>query len=93
MKPGLVKNILIRFLINAAAIYMAALIIPGIHLAGWKAILLVAALFGLVNTIIKPLVSFLTCLIQYLLQVSTTFYPRLPGIIASNDCSQGNTEH
>ncbi|MFC1953741.1 phage holin family protein, partial [Chloroflexota bacterium] len=64
MKPSLIKNLLIRFIINAAAIYMAALIIPGIHLAGWNAILLVAVIFGLVNTIIKPLVSFLTCLIQ-----------------------------
>jgi len=43
---------------------MAALLIPGIHLAGWNAILFVTIIFGLVNTIIKPLVSLITCLIQ-----------------------------
>ncbi len=63
-KPGLIKRFLIRFFVNAAAIYVAAQLIPGIHLAGWDAILLAALIFGLVNTFIKPLVSLITCLIQ-----------------------------
>jgi len=63
-KPGLIARFVIRFFINAVAIYVAALLVPGIHLAGWNAILLVAIIFGLVNTFIKPLVSLVTCLIQ-----------------------------
>ncbi len=63
-KPGLINRFLIRFFINAAAIYVAAQLISGIHLAGWDAILLAALIFGLVNTFIKPLVSLITCLIQ-----------------------------
>ncbi|MFC2122209.1 phage holin family protein [Bacteroidota bacterium] len=43
---------------------MAAHLISGIHLDGWDSILLAAVIFGLVNTLIKPLVSFVTCLIQ-----------------------------
>ncbi len=60
----MVKRSLIRFFINAAAIYVAARLVPGIHLVGWDAILLVAIIFGLVNAFIKPLVSLVTCLIQ-----------------------------
>ncbi len=63
-KTGLIKRFLIRFFINAAAIYVAALLISGIHLVGWDAILLAAIIFGLVNAFIKPLVSLITCLIQ-----------------------------
>ena len=43
---------------------MAAQLISGIHLDGWRAIIFVAIIFGLVNTVIKPLVSLITCLIQ-----------------------------
>ncbi len=63
-KPGLIKRFLIRFFINAAAIYVAAQLRSGIHLVGWDAILLAAIIFGLVNAFIKPLVSLITCLVQ-----------------------------
>ncbi|MFC1943757.1 phage holin family protein [Chloroflexota bacterium] len=63
-KPGFVTRLLIRFVINAAAIYVAAQLISGIHLDGWDAVIFVAIIFGLVNTFIKPLVSLITCLVQ-----------------------------
>ena len=63
-KPGFIATLLIRFVINAAAIYIAAQLISGIHLDGWDAIIFVAIIFGLINTFIKPLVSLITCLIQ-----------------------------
>ena len=63
-KTGFVTRLLIRFVINAVAIYTAALLISGIHLDGWGAIIFVAIIFGLVNAFIKPLVSLITCLIQ-----------------------------
>ncbi len=65
-KPGCFAGLLIRFVINAAAIYVASQVIAGIHLDGWKAILFVTVIFGLVNAFIKPLVSFATCLIHVL---------------------------
>jgi len=43
---------------------VAAWLISGIHLGGWKAILIASLVFGFVNAFIKPLVSILTCLIQ-----------------------------
>mgnify|MGYP001395690813 CR=1 FL=1 len=63
-KPGFVTRLLIRFVINSAAIYVAARLIFGIHLDGWDTIIFVAIIFGMVNTFIKPLVSLITCLIQ-----------------------------
>ena len=54
---GFISRLIIRLIINSCAIYVAALIIPGIHIGGWKAILLVAAIFGLVNALIRPFVS------------------------------------
>ena len=63
-KPGLIQRFILRFIINAVALYVASLLISGIHLDGWKAILLVAVIFGLVNAFIKPLVSLITCLFR-----------------------------
>lgn len=53
-------RILIRLLINAVAIWVAASVISGIHFEGNVLnMLVVVLLFGLVNAFIKPLVSFL----------------------------------
>lgn len=65
-KSGLLHRIIIRLIINAAAIYLAAQVISGIHLSGWKAILLVAVIFGIINSLIKPFVFLATCLLQLL---------------------------
>ena len=65
-KPGPVVRLIIRLIVNAGALYAAAWLISGIHLEAWKTILLAALIFGVVNSLIKPLVSVLTCLIQAL---------------------------
>jgi putative membrane protein len=54
-------NLIIRLLINAAALWVASAIVSGISLDGsfWE-ILLVALIFGLVNTFIKPILKLLS---------------------------------
>jgi putative membrane protein len=49
------QNLIIRLFVNAVALWVAAQLIGGISLSGefWP-ILLVAAVFGLVNALIKP---------------------------------------
>ncbi|MDD5094224.1 MAG: phage holin family protein [Dehalococcoidia bacterium] len=64
--PGPVWSIIIRLAVNADALCTAAWLIPGIHLDGWKAIVIAALIFGLINTFIKPLISIVTCLFQVL---------------------------
>ena len=59
-------SLLIRFIVNTAAIWLASKIVPGIFLEGWQALIFVAVIFGLVNALIRPVVSFITCLFQLL---------------------------
>jgi putative membrane protein len=56
-----IRKWLSRLVINVAAIFVAASVVPGITLEGWKAALLAGAIFGLVNLYVKPLVRALTC--------------------------------
>lgn len=57
------NSLLLRWLINAAAIWAAIEIVPGIHPISdsiWS-LAVIAVIFGLVNALIRPLVMFLTC--------------------------------
>lgn len=52
----------IRWMINAAALYVAVLVVPGIELRGdWTGILWLALISGLLNALVRPLLKFLTC--------------------------------
>ena len=53
---------LIRWAINAIALYVAVQIVPGIQFSGvWTGILWLALIFGLLNALVRPLLKFLTC--------------------------------
>jgi len=53
---------ILRLAINAVALYLAVLILPGIELtSGPVSILWLALIFGLVNALFGPLLKFLTC--------------------------------
>jgi putative membrane protein len=52
----------LRWAINAVALYLVVLIVPGIHLAsGWLSVIWLALIFGLVNAFLRPLLNLLTC--------------------------------
>jgi len=56
------SKLLLRLLINAVALYIAARIVPGIELGSNVLVVLgVALIFGLVNAIIRPILKLLTC--------------------------------
>ncbi|WKZ47299.1 MAG: phage holin family protein [Anaerolineales bacterium] len=53
---------ILRWAINAVALYLAVLILPGIDLASKSSsIIWLALIFGLVNALVRPLISILTC--------------------------------
>ena len=53
---------ILRLAINAIALYLAVLILPGIDLRGsYVSIIWLALIFGLVNALFGPLLKFLTC--------------------------------
>jgi putative membrane protein len=52
---------IIQTLVNAAALYVAVLIVPNIEFAGeWWKLLVVAFIFGLINTFIRPILRIVT---------------------------------
>lgn len=57
------REFLIRVLINAVAIAVTALLIPNIHIANNDigTLLIIGLIFGLVNSLLKPLLILLTC--------------------------------
>jgi putative membrane protein len=55
-------RLLIRWAINAIAIWVAIELVPGIeHTGSGVSLLLIALVFGLVNALIRPFLTLLTC--------------------------------
>ena len=56
----------LRWIINAIALYVAIVLVPGITLLAppsqqWLSIILLALVFGLLNALLRPLLMMLTC--------------------------------
>jgi putative membrane protein len=53
---------ILRWVINAIALFLAVYIVPGVNLeGGWVSILWLALIFGLINAFLRPLLKLLTC--------------------------------
>jgi putative membrane protein len=50
----------IRWLMLALAVFVAAEVVPGIHLDGWGSTLAVAAILGLLNVYVRPVLFFVS---------------------------------
>jgi putative membrane protein len=56
------RGLLIRWLINTLALYLAVRVVPGVNYRGGATgLVVVAAIFGLVNATLRPLLALLTC--------------------------------
>jgi putative membrane protein len=58
------SRFILRWAINAAALFAAIAILPGIELpagASWFSLLWLALIFGLVNSLVRPLLKMLSC--------------------------------
>lgn len=53
-------GIIIKWIINAIAIYLTATIVPGVEVVDLLSALMVAVILGLINTFIKPILMLLT---------------------------------
>ncbi|MGH7526723.1 MAG: phage holin family protein [Gemmatimonadales bacterium] len=55
-------SLLLHWVLNAAALWLAADVLPGLDFTGtpWE-LLLVAAVFGIVNSLLRPILTVLTC--------------------------------
>jgi putative membrane protein len=87
------NKFIIRWVINAIALYAAIMLVPGIEFTGgqtnrWVSIILLALVFGLLNALLRPLLILLTCpLIILTLGLGTllinTFLFYLTGLIGN----------
>jgi putative membrane protein len=57
------NRFIIRWAINAVALYVAVALVPGIQLqsANWLSFIWLALIFGVVNALLSPLLKLLTC--------------------------------
>lgn len=56
------RSLFVRWVINSLALYAAVELLPGIHFTrGPVALLVVAAIFGIVNSALRPVLTVLTC--------------------------------
>jgi putative membrane protein len=51
---------ILRALVAAAGFWVAAHLVPGVHVTGWKTVLAAGLLLGLVNAFVRPIVTLLT---------------------------------
>ncbi len=56
------RSVVLHWLLNAVALWAAAYLLPGLDFSGGVVdLLLVAAVFGIVNSLLKPILTVLTC--------------------------------
>jgi len=56
------RSLLLHWVLNAAALWVAAWLLPGLDFRGSALdLLLVAAVFGVVNSLLRPILTVLTC--------------------------------
>lgn len=85
------NRFILRWLINAVALYAAVALVPGIvaQSTNWLSFIWLALIFGLLNALLRPLLNVLTCpLILLTLGLFTlvinTFLFWLAGVIGAN---------
>lgn len=56
------RALLLHWIFNAAALWITAFLVPGLAFTGTLLqLLLVAALFGIVNSVVRPILTVLSC--------------------------------
>lgn len=53
-------NLIIKIIIQSLAVFIAAFILPGVHVDSLITVLVVAVVLGIVNILLKPILIFLT---------------------------------
>lgn len=69
----LLLMIILRWLIIACTVFLIGMYMPGVTVSSWYSALIVAAVFGILNAIIRPLLSLITLPITLLSLGLTSF--------------------
>ena len=60
------RALLARYLVTLAGLFLAGQWVRGVHVGDWQALLVASAILTGVNTIVSPILSAVTCLVQVL---------------------------
>ena len=52
---------LLRAAVNAAGLFAASTLVPGVHIGDWQSLVAGTAIFAIVNTLLKPLAALVSC--------------------------------
>lgn len=85
------NRFILRWLINAVALYAAVALVPGIvaQSTNWLSFIWLSLIFGLFNALLRPLLKLLTCPLIFLTLglftlVINTFLFWLAGVVGTN---------
>ena len=54
-------TLIFRLVINATGLFLASVVVPGIEIADWQALVAGTAIFAIVNVLLRPLAYFVSC--------------------------------
>lgn len=54
------KHLIVKVIINAAALMFTASLIDGIYVDGWGAVIVASIILGIINAVIRPILLILT---------------------------------
>lgn len=57
---------MLKLLLNAIAFYVVAYLVPGVHIVGWQALIIVSIVWGILSMVLKPILIILTLPINIL---------------------------
>ena len=60
------RSLVARYLVTLAGLFLAGQLVRGVHVGDWQALLVASAILTGVNTIVRPILSAVTCLVQVL---------------------------
>ena len=60
------RSLVARYLVTLAGLFLAGQLVRGVHVGDWQALLVATAILTGVNTIVRPILSAVTCLVQVL---------------------------
>ena len=90
--------ILLRLIVNALALLVAAWLVPGIHLRAahphaptnaWVTLIIVAVIFAIINTVIRPIVILLSLPLEILTLGLFTFVINAVMLLVTSWIAQG----
>ena len=60
------RSLVARYLVTLAGLFLAGQLVRGVHVGDWQALLVASAILAGVNSLVRPILSAVTCIAQIL---------------------------